>query len=160
MIGAMPSPAVLDESVVALFGQGIVVLVGTASEALAPQICRAWGPLWDARAGRLSVLVPLPAGQDSLDHLVRAPRVAFTFALPTDYRGYQLKGSFVTTREPRAGDWRRARAHFDAFLTEASRVGLEPQTFAPWFAGDGRLLVAAIDSAFCQAPGPKAGTAL
>ena len=156
----MTSPLVLEESVVTLLGKGAVVVVGTANEALEPEICRAWGPLWDADTGRLTVLVPLPAGRDSLDNLERSPRAAFTVSMPTDYQAYQLKGSRVAMREPRAADWRRARMHFDAFLTEASRVGLEPQTFAPWFAVEGLLLVTEIDSVFRQAPGAKAGTAL
>jgi hypothetical protein len=155
-----PGALALEESVVRLLGRGVALVVGTASEAGEPEICRAWGPAWNTESGELSVLVPLPAGQSSLDNLERAPAVAFTFSMPTDYHAYQIKGRCAAIRQPGAGDWRRARNHFDAFLAEAARVGLEPSTFAPWFPGEGQLVVAAIDAAFCQAPGVKAGLAL
>lgn len=151
---------VLEDSVARLFGRGVALVVGTASEAGDPEICRAWGPAWIAESGELSVLVPLPAGRSSLDNLEGAPAVAFTFSLPTDYHAYQIKGRCTAIRQPGAGDWRRARNHFDAFLAEAARVGLEPGIFAPWFSGEGQLVVAAIDAAFCQAPGAKAGLQL
>lgn len=160
LLHVAPSRVVLEDSVARLLGQGVALVVGTASETGDPEICRAWGPAWSAERGELSVLVPLPAGESSLDNLERAPAVAFTFSRPTDYHAYQVKGSCVATRRPDAVDWQRARNHFDAFLAEAARVGLEPLTFAPWFSGEGRLLVAAIDSAFCQAPGARAGVAL
>ena len=150
----------LEDSVARLLGQGVALVVGTASERGDPEICRAWGPAWNAEHGELSVLVPLPAGESSLDNLGQAPAVAFTFSLPTDYHAYQIKGRCAAIRKPGAADWRRARQHFDAFLAEAARVGLEPGTFAPWFSGEGQLVVAAIDAAFCQAPGTRAGLQL
>lgn len=153
-------PLALEEPIVDLLGAGIALVVGTADESLRPEICRGWGPSWDQETGQLSVALPLPAASVSLKNLERAPSVAFTFTRPTDYDAYQLKGSCVLVRELEAVEWRRARTHFDAFLAEASRVGLEPSAYAPWFPAEARLLVATIDAAFCQAPGRRAGLEL
>jgi hypothetical protein len=157
----MPSsPFILEASIIDLLGQGVALVVGTANEAREPEICRAWGPLWSPEGGTLEILLPLPAAESSLSNLSKASPVAFTFTKPTDYTSYQLKGACAAIRKPRAKDWRRAREHFDAFLAEASRTGLEPSAFSPWFPADGRLLVACIDAVYSQAPGPRAGLAL
>ena len=153
-------PLILEESIVELLGGGVALVVGSANEAREPEICRGWGPLWEAETGVLEVVLPLPAAQSTLDNLSRTGGVAFTFTKPTNYAAYQLKGTCLEIREVRAEEWRRARHQFDAFLVEASCVGLSPALYAPWFPAEGRLVVASIDSAFSQTPGPNAGLAL
>ena len=156
----MPSPLALEDRVVDLLGAGVALVVGTANEAREPEVCRGWGGLWKAESGVLEVMLPLPAARSTLDNLARTDAVAFTFTKPTDYEAYQLKGARLEIRELRAEEWRRVRRQFDAFLAEASCVGLDPAAYAPWFPAEGRLLAARIEAAFSQAPGPKAGLAL
>lgn len=156
-----PTPAlVLKPTVLEVLGRGVALVVGTADTGLQPELCRAWGPRWDAAAGQLDVLVPLPAGDRALSNLRAAPKVAFTFTMPTDYTAFQLKGRAIEQRDPDAADWRRARDHFDAFLAQVPRVGLDPAAYAAWFPARGRLLRAQIAQVFDQAPGPRAGLSL
>lgn len=151
----------LDEQVLALLsGAGVALVVGSANEERAPEICRAWGPRFVASDATLEVMLPMPAASTTLRNLATSSAVAFTFSKPTDYSAFQVKGERVEVRDLQAHEWRRARNHFDAFLVEASEVGLSPAAYAPWFPAEGQLLVARIDRAYCQAPGPKAGTPL
>ncbi len=154
------APFRLDASVLDVLGHGVAFVVGTASPELAPEVCRGWGPRWHRETAELEVLLPLPAARSTIDNLSRAPGVAFTFTSPTNYTCYQLKGSYRRSREPGADDWRRAREHFDAFLAEMPRVGLEPAIYSGWFPADGIVIRAHVQAAFDQAPGPRAGSAL
>lgn len=159
-MGRTADALVLDEAVLGVLGSGVALTVGTASPDLQPEVCRGWGPRWHAGSGILEVLIPLPAGQRALANLRDAPKIAFTFTVPTDYTAFQLKGYVLEQRDPGADDWRRARAHFDAFLTQVPRVGLDPAAYAAWFPAHGKLIAARIVQAFDQAPGPRAGSAL
>lgn len=159
-MSAAPPISKLGPEVIELMSRGVALVVGSASDGLLPEVCRGWGPRWVAQSGELQVLIPMPAGARTVSNLERAPALAFTFSMPTDYTCFQLKGRRVDVREPRAEDWRRARGHFDAFLAELPRVGLDPTTFASWFPAAGRLLTARIEVGFSQAPGARAGLPL
>jgi len=156
----MTAPFELDEGVAAFIETGIALVIGTANAAREPEVCRGWGPRWRAETGLLEALLPMPAATTAVQNLSEASAVALTFSKPTDYTAFQLKGECLEICGLDAAHWRRARHHFDAFLIEASSVGLDPAAFAPWFPAEGLLLVARIDQAFCQAPGPKAGVPL
>jgi hypothetical protein len=156
----MGAPFELDARAIALLDAGVAVVLGSASAARWPEICRAWGPLWRADEGLLDVVLPMPAATRTIRNLEEARSVAITFSAPTDYTAFQVKGDCVSLRDVQARHWRRARQHFERFLMEAASVGLDPAAFAPWFPADGRLMSARIDAAFCQTPGPNAGVAL
>ena len=150
----------LDPALLQHLGLGVAFVVATANEALEPEVCRAWGPCWNPEAATLAVVLPLPAARSTVDNLTRTTAVAFTFTMPTCYSAYQLKGHREEFREPSAKDWQRARNQFDAFLVEAASVGVDPATYSAWFPAEAVVLVARINNAFLQTPGPKAGQAL
>ncbi len=117
----------LDPEAAALLDTGVALVIGTANAARVPEICRGWGPRWNAGEGALEALLPLPAAERTIRNLSEAPSIALTFSTPTDYSAYQLKGDCAALLEPEAHHWRRARHHFDAFLIEAASVGLAPR---------------------------------
>lgn len=153
-------PLQLDAAVRDLLDRGVALEMGSARDEMQPEISRVWGRAWDTGAAELSVLLPLPAGAPTLSNLQSAPAMALAFARPTDYASFQLKGRLVAQRDPSAEDWRRARAHFDAFLAEFPQVGLEPATYSPWFPVEGITLVVRVERAVHPTPGSGAGAAL
>lgn len=135
--------------------QGVSILVGTCSAALAPDCVRGVGVRVWPGACRLTVLVPVSTGATTLVNARENPRLAVTLSHMPTHRTIQIKGAVLAVRD--GGDDERALAerYRERFAEQLAFVGV----------GQGPRLgiwpCAAIDvqisTVFNQTPGPAAG---
>lgn len=144
----------------------VSVVVGTRDSRLVPEITRAWGPRVSEDRQRISLCVPLATSRKTLDNLEANGEIAVTFALPTNYRTFQLKGRHATAAEPDDTDLAAVGRHRDAFAVVNEPLG-HPREYIEslWLAEleTSAVLVKILfmpDQVFDQTPGPGAGRKL
>ncbi len=137
----------------------VMIIVGTRDAANRPSIGRGLG----ARALREDCAeVVLSAWQwpETAANLIANGQAAITFARPSDYVSYQIKGS-VTLRAAGPQDLERSALYRAAVLDMFSELGLAAELVRPWLV-DREPIVASLNvrELYVQTPGPKAGTAV
>ena len=143
-----------------LVRQGVAVVVATRAQDLRPAITRAWGPQLTDDGRRLTLCVEAPEGSATNANLIAGATFAATLSRPSTYSTVQLKGPLVDCHTPVAADLERVAAHLDAFLLDASTVGLDP-VIGRRMAGPGLMtVVMEVTERYNQTPGPGAGAPL
>lgn len=137
----------------------VMIIVGSRDAANRPSIGRAVG----ARAPREDCAeVVLSAWQwpETAANLIANGQAAITFARPSDYVSYQIKGN-VTLRAAGPEDLELSAFYRAAVLEMFSKLGLAAELVRPWLV-DRDPVVASLKvrELYIQTPGPKAGTAI
>jgi hypothetical protein len=139
---------------------GVSILVGTRSDRLSPDCCRAVGARVDRKTSDLIVFLPAATSARNLADLEHSGRIAVCFARAMDHRSLQLKGSVRSIEPADEGD-RATILRYRGALAEAwGTIGIPPRLtlrVAHWPSHRIRIRV---DSIFNQTPGPGAGATL
>ena len=148
----------LTEEIQKFIASPVMIIIGTRDDANRPSIGRAVG----ARlAGDESIEVVLSSWQwpDTISNLDANGQAAITFARPSDYVSYQLKGD-ARLRAAEWADLELSRRYQDSIRAELEALGLRDELIRPWLVERepvvARLFTREI---YVQTPGPKAGTA-
>jgi len=137
----------------------VMIIIGTRDAANLPAIGRGLGA---CALGADSVEVMLSAWQwpDTVANLRDNHRMAATFARPSDYVTYQIKGRAELV-DARAEDLERSQRYCANILAVLEGLGLERKIVQPWLC-EHDIVVARmkVEEVYVQTPGPKAGTAV
>lgn len=155
----MAVPTTLHPDLLATLQLGLSLHVGACKADGEPVMARAL----DIRVEpdlRLSVLLPLPAGEAVLQALQRAPRVAVVASQPTTHKAVQIKGEAVVVHPDGAMDWPNLPTAFARFAVEIGQLGFAPGIAATLLEvplSRCRVVSFRPTGAWDQTPGPGAG---
>ncbi len=147
----------IDQDLAAFMASPVMIILGTCDHALVPEIARAIGAVVRREEGCADLVVSEWQWPKTVANVGANGRLAVTFARPSDYVSYQVKGHATiipTTAEHAA----LARRYMDGMASTLGALGLERQIVAPWLVD--RDLVAlrlSVQEIFVQTPGAKAG---
>lgn len=135
----------------------VMIILGSADSSLCPEIARAVGASVRADKSEVELMVSRWQWPQTVRNVEANGRLAVTFARPSDYVSYQVKGEarVITASAENIALSARYRESIAATL---EGLGLEPATIAPWLVD--RDLVAlrlSVREIFVQTPGAEAG---
>jgi hypothetical protein len=146
----------IDPDVAEFLESPVMIIVGTCGDGGRPAIGRAVGAR--VHGGGVIELVVSAWQWPSTAANVRANgRIAATFARPSDYVSYQVKGA-ATLRAADAADLALSERYMTSIVAALALLGLERRLVAPWLTHrDAVVVLLAADTMFVQTPGKKAG---
>jgi hypothetical protein len=135
----------------------VMIIIGTRDAANRPNIGRGMGArIVDSDA--VEIVLSSLQWPETVANLRDNGRMAVTFARPSDYVSYQLKGR-ARLRDADAADLARARHYAGDIRAVLEGLGLAQELLLPWFS-DRKVVIAQlkVEEVYVQTPGPKAGT--
>jgi hypothetical protein len=153
-------PMVIDAELAQFMESAVMIIVGTCDDALRPQIGRAAGAIVDRATGGVDLIVSNWQWPETIANVGRNGRLAVTFARPSDYVSYQVKGR--ATLFPASATHRACAVRYVQGMT-ATLVGngLDASVTVPWLVHrEPAVLRLATEMIFVQTPGDKAGQRL
>jgi hypothetical protein len=150
----------IDAELAAFMESPVMIIVGACDDALLPQIARAAGVLVEASKGRLDLIVSAWQWPEAIANVRQNGRLSVTFARPSDYVSYQVKGR--ATVKPAAAVHRAcAAAYVSAMTATLVGNGLDRAVTEPWLVDrEPVVLRLTVETLFLQTPGDKAGQRL
>jgi hypothetical protein len=150
----------IDPDVTAFLASPVMIIVGTGSEGGYPAIGRAVGARVDGGDGAIELVVSAWQWPTTTANVRANGRVAVTFARPSDYVSYQVKGA-ATLRTADAADLALSERYMTDIVAALAPLGLEPRLVAPSLTNrDAVVVLLTADAIFVQTPGKKAGRPL
>ncbi|WP_207540875.1 hypothetical protein [Sabulicella rubraurantiaca] len=150
----------IDAELAAFLESPVMIIVGTGIGGV-PEIGRGLGASVEAGGGALHLIVSAWQWPQTVSQARANGAIAVTFARPTDYVTYQVKGQVdrVAPLTPALQD--RAARYAAEIVEVLAGLGMPPAITAPWRSR--RDLVALRirpRQVFVQTPGPRAGQVL
>ena len=150
----------MDADLANFMESAVMIIVGTCDDALRPQIGRAAGAIADRATGGVDLIVSNWQWPETIANVRRNGRLAVTFARPSDYVSYQVKGraSVVPASAAHRAD---AARYCEAMTATLVGNGLDARVTIPWLVDrEPTVLRLAVEMIFVQTPGDKAGQRL
>ncbi|HEX4077416.1 MAG TPA: pyridoxamine 5'-phosphate oxidase family protein [Rhizomicrobium sp.] len=150
----------IDAELAGFMESAVMIIVGTRDDALRPQIGRAVGAVVDPAAGGVDLIVSNWQWPETIANIRGNGRLAVTFARPSDYTSYQVKGP--ATVIPATAAHRACAARYVEAMT-ATLIGNGVETWvivSQLIDHETVVLRMAVDMIFVQTPGDKAGRRL
>lgn len=147
----------IHQDLAAFMASPVMIILGSRNDALVPEIARAVGAAVRREEGCIDLMVSEWQWPQTVANVRANGQLAATFARPSDYVSYQVKGH-ATVVPTTAGHVALARCYMESMASTLGELGLEQRIVAPWLAN--RSLVTLRLSAqeiFVQTPGAKAG---
>jgi hypothetical protein len=147
----------LDAELASFLASPVMIIIGTGDDDNRPDIARAVGARVASDDGVVSIVLSAWQWPRTVANLRANGRAAVTFARPSDYVSYQIKGR--ATVHPASQDDRVNSSRYLADIRQVlAELGLEPRLVAPWLIERDLLAVTVeVASVYVQTPGPKAG---
>ena len=147
----------INQELAAFMASPVMIILGTRDASLAPEIARAVGSVVHQEEGCVDLVVSEWQWPKTVANVRANGQLAATFARPSDYVSYQVKGH-ATVVSATAEHITLARRYMESMASTLGELGLEQRIVAPWLVD--RALVAlrlSVAEIFVQTPGAKAG---
>jgi len=147
----------IDQELAAFIESPVMIIVGTCDGSLVPEIGRAVGALVRRDESCVDVMVSEWQWPRTVTNARAGSRLAVTFARPSDYVSFQVKGR-GTVASASSEQSAVVRRYIEKMTATLDELGLDPRIVAPVLLD--RNLVAlrlSVEEIFVQTPGPKAG---
>jgi hypothetical protein len=150
----------IDAALATFLESPVMIIVGSCDDGLRPQIARAAGSIVDRTKGFVDLIVSGWQWPQTIANVGRNGQLAVTFARPSDYVSYQLKGRAAIV--PASAAHRvRAQAYIEVMIETFAGLGLDRALAACWLVDlEPQVLRLAVETIFVQTPGEKAGSIL
>lgn len=147
----------INQELAAFMASPVMIILGTRDASLAPEIARAVGAVVRREEGCVDLMVTEWQWPGTVANVRANGQLAATFARPSDYVSYQVKGH-ATAVPATAEHTTLARRYMESMVSTLGGLGLEQRIVAPWLV-DRYLVVLRLSVAeiFVQTPGAKAG---
>lgn len=147
----------INQELAAFMASPVMIILGTRDASLAPEIARAVGAVVRRAEGCVDLMVSEWQWPGTVANVRANGQLAATFARPSDYVSYQVKGH-ATAVPATAEHTTLARRYMESMVSTLGGLGLEQRIVAPWLV-DRYLVVLRLSVAeiFVQTPGAKAG---
>ena len=150
----------MDTELASFLASPVMIIIGTRGDDNQPEIARAVGARIDGGAGRMRLVLSAWQWPRTVRNLKEDGRVAVTFARPSDYVSYQVKGS-ATVQPADAEDLLHAERYMQEIVEILAGLGLDRRLAAPWLTRREPITAAVeVQAVFVQTPGPTAGREL
>jgi hypothetical protein len=136
------------------------ILVGTRDAHLMPEITRGWGPTILPDRRTIDLCISLSAGAKTLENLRDQEEIAVTFHQTVNYKTVQLKGRFVESGDLTPQDWESFERQKNVLTEQAKIHGIPLKIGLRILPLDPVRIRFAVQQAFEQTPGPRAGSRL
>jgi hypothetical protein len=136
------------------------VLVGTRDATLTPEITRGWGPTILPDGHTIDFCVSLSAGAKTLENLRESDELAVTFHHTSTYKTVQLKGRFLESGEVTPQDLEAVERQRNILIEQTKVHSVRTSIVTRLFTTDLVRIRFAVEQAFEQTPGPRAGGTL
>jgi hypothetical protein len=147
----------IDAELAAFIESPVMIIVGTCDDTLLPQIGRAVGAIVDSAKSRIDLVVSGWQWPDTIANVRQNGRLSVTFARPSDYVSYQVKGR-ATVKPASAAHRARAENYIGAMTATLVGNGLDRAVITPWLVDrEPVALRLTVEMIFVQTPGDKAG---
>ncbi len=138
----------------------VLMTLATRDAGNRPMIARGSGGRVTPDLGRVEVAVSGRLWPETLANIRDNGMLAATFVQPDDYRAFQFKGR-ATVRKASPEDVARAEAYVARTEAILCALGVPVASIRYWLTAHEVAIVSlAVDRAFEQTPGPRAGAAL
>ncbi len=147
----------INQDLAAFMASPVMIILGTRDDFLAPEIARAVGAVVRRDKGHVDLMVSEWQWPKTVANVRANGQLAVTFARPSDYVSYQIKGH-ATVVSTAAEHVALARRYMECMASTLGELGLEQRVVAPWLVD--RDLVAvrlSVQEIFEQTPGARAG---
>jgi hypothetical protein len=147
----------IDQDLADFMASPVMIILGTRDGSLAPEIARAVGAVVRREVGRIDLMVSEWQWPKTVANVRANGQLAVTFARPSDYVSYQVKGQAMAVTAT-AEHVALARHYMDNMASTLGALGLERRSVAPWLVDrDLVTLKLSVQEIFVQTPGAKAG---
>ena len=152
-----PSSMLIDAELAAFMESAVMIIIGTCDNDRMPRIARAAGAMVDLPNGLVDLIVSGWQWPRTVADIRRNGAVSVTFARPSDYVSYQVKGHATICSA--TADRKAIAKHYIAAMTAALVAqGLDPAVTVPWLVDREPLVIRlAVETVFVQTPGEGAG---
>lgn len=147
----------IDEELAAFMVSPVMIILGSCDAQRMPEIGRAVGADVRAADNRVDLMVSAWQWPATVANVRAGARLAATFARPSDYVSYQVKGHATVAT---ATDEQTAAVaqYIERITATLGGLGLSASLVAPWLVNrDLVILSLGIEEIFIQTPGAKAG---
>jgi predicted pyridoxine 5'-phosphate oxidase superfamily flavin-nucleotide-binding protein len=150
----------LDADLAAFLASPVMIIIGTSDDSGRPEIARAVGARIDADHGVVELVVSAWQWPATVADLRNRGRIAVTFARPSDYVSYQVKGA-ARIRPAGAEDLGLAARYMESIVEVLAGLGLDRRLAAPWItAREAVVARIRVEAVYVQTPGARAGQEL
>ncbi len=150
----------LDRQLASFLEEGLSVHIATRDRHLETHAACVTAVLVDGDGTHLTAFVPAVAAPPLLADLEANGQAAVVFARPTDERGCQVKGVFVSSRPASDAERAPVLAQWARFRDVLGLVGVPHGASSAWIAWPSVAIRMRVTAAFDQTPGPGAGAPL
>lgn len=135
----------------------VMIIVGTCDGSLVPEIGRAVGAFVRSGHDQVDIVLSRRQWPQTIENVQTNGLLSATFARPSDYVSYQVKGTAtVAISSPEQA--KRARRYIDRMMATLAELGLEESVMASWFDDQDLITLGlAARDVFVQTPGAHAG---
>ncbi|CDZ34940.1 Hypothetical protein NGAL_HAMBI1145_25840 [Neorhizobium galegae bv. officinalis] len=135
----------------------VMQIIGSSNATRRPEIGRAVGAWISTGSDRIDLVTSAWQWPETVANLRENGRIAVTFARPSDYVSYQLKGQ-ATIRRAEPDEVERSSQYIVAIVSTQMRLGMLPELIMPVLSNrDPMLITMRVASVFVQTPGSRAG---
>lgn len=160
MAGSFPSFEIIAGIRAHIIEDTGTILVGTRDAHLTPEITRGWGPTILPDRHTIDLCISLLAGAKTLENLRDQEEIAVTFHQTVNYKTVQLKGRFLESGDLTAQDWESFERQKNILAEQAKIHGIPLKIGLRILPLDPVRIRFAVQQAFEQTPGPRAGSRL
>ncbi|WP_414475320.1 hypothetical protein [Microvirga sp. M2] len=147
----------IPQDLAAFMASPVMIILGTRDDPLVPEIARAVGAAVRREEGCIDLVVSEWQWPKTVANVRANGQLAATFARPSDYVSYQVKGRAVVAPTS-AEHFNLATRYRESMVSTLGELGLEQRVVAPWLVGrDLVTLHLSVQEIFVQTPGAKAG---
>jgi hypothetical protein len=138
----------------------VMIIIGTSDARGQSEIARGAGAKVDADRGVVELVFSGWQWPATIENLRANPRIAVTFACPTNYVSYQVKGR-ATLRDAGAQDINMSERYLADIANVLIGLGMTRELMAPWLANrEAAVAQIHVDEIYVQTPGTGAGQKL
>lgn len=150
----------MDAELTAFLSSPVMIITGTCGDGNRPDIGRAVGASIDGASGRIRLVLSSWQWPRTVVNLRTSGRVAVTFARPSDYVSYQVKGR-ATVHPADPSDLAQSDRYMAAIMEVLTGLGLDRRLALPWLSNREPVVINIdVDAVYVQTPGAKAGRQL
>ena len=150
----------IDAELAAFLESPVMIILGTGADGV-PEIGRGLGAMVEEGGEALHVMVSAWQWPETVANARAQGRIAATFARPSDYVSYQVKGLVDLVAPPTPAQHACALRYAARIAEALAELGQLPERTAPW-RSDRDLFALRIrpEQVFVQTPGSRAGSLL
>jgi hypothetical protein len=152
------SPIVLiNEEFAAFMTSPVMIILGTRDGSLVPEIARAVGAVVRREEGCVDLMISEWQWPQTVANVRANGQLSVTFARPSDYVSYQMKGH-ATVIPASTEHATVATRYMESMTATVEELGLEKRIIVPWLVDQNLVeLCLSVQEIFVQTPGAKAG---